>query len=106
MPPIVPEISYALKAKVWLHDAMPGSWHFVTLPKRQAKEIRMLVGGVTGRGWGSVRVRVTVGSTTWATSIFPDKKAGSFVLPIKAEVRKAEGIEEGQTIAFALEVGD
>jgi hypothetical protein len=62
------------------------------------------VGGATGRGWGSVPVVATIGGTTWKTSIFPDKKAGSFVLPLKAEVRKAEGIEEGQAVELRLDV--
>jgi hypothetical protein len=96
--------TYLLKGKVWLHGGLV-PWHFVTLPKREAKEIRLLVGGVTGRGWGSVHVTATVGGTTWKTSLFPDKKAGSMLLPLKSEVRKAEGIAEGDTIVFLLSVG-
>ena len=46
----------------------------------------------------------TIGATTWKTSIFPDKKVGSFLLPLKAEVRKAEGIEVGDSIGFVLEI--
>jgi hypothetical protein len=98
----MPSLTYRLRGKVWLHDDGPATWHFVSLPKAQAKEIRLLLGGVTGRGWGSVRVSVTLGSTTWATSIFPDKKLGSFLLPLKADVRKAEGIEVGDTIDYTL----
>lgn len=102
----VPSLTYRLRGKVWLYGGgAAGGWHFVTLPKGPAKEIRMLLGGATGRGWGSVRVSATIGSTTWQTSIFPDKKAGSFLFPIKAEVRKAEGIEAGETIDFVLEIG-
>lgn len=101
----MPRISYKLRAKVWLYQGgAAGGWHFLTLPKGPAKEIRMLVGGASGRGWGSVPVVVTIGGTTWKTSVFPDKKAGSFVLPLKAEVRRAEGIAEGDTVAFFLEV--
>ena len=96
-------LSYRLRAKVWIHDGA-AAWHFLTLPRKQAREIRMLVGGATGRGWGSVPVVVTAGGTTWRTSIFPDKKAGSFVLPLKAEVRVAEGIRAGDTVEFLLEV--
>jgi hypothetical protein len=102
----VPALTYRLRGKLWLYEAgAAGGWHFVTLPKGPAKEIRMLLGGATGRAWGSVRVSATIGSTTWATSIFPDKKAGSFLLPVKAEVRKAEGIATGDTVDFVLEIG-
>jgi hypothetical protein len=100
----MPVVTYQLQGKVWVYDGA-AAWRFVTLPKGPAKEIRLLVGGVTGRGWGSVKVRATVGATTWDTSIFPDKRMGSFLLPLKAEVRKAEGIEDGATIGYRLEVG-
>jgi hypothetical protein len=96
-------VTYRLTGRVWLHDGV-AAWHFVTLPKRQTREIRLMVGGVTGRGWGSVPVTATLGRTTWRTSIFPDKKAGSFVLPLKADVRKAEGVEAGQTVEFRLDI--
>ena len=99
----MPLVTYRLRGKVWLYDGQV-AWHFVTLPKRQAREIRLMVGGVTGRGWGSIPVSATIGGTTWRTSIFPDKRAGSYLLPLKAEVRKAEGIAEGQAIEFRIEV--
>ncbi|HUR25376.1 MAG TPA: DUF1905 domain-containing protein [Candidatus Thermoplasmatota archaeon] len=102
----MPALTYRLRGKVWTYEGgAAGGWHFVTLPKGPAKEIRMLLGGATGRGWGSVRVSATIGATTWQTSIFPDKKAGSFLLPLKAEVRQAEGIGAGDTIDFVLEIG-
>jgi hypothetical protein len=100
---VVPRVSYRLKGKVWLYEGQ-AAWHFFTLPKGPAREIRMMLGGGTGRGWGSVPVSATIGGTTWRTSIFPDKKSGSFVLPLKAEVRRAEGIEVGQTVELWLEV--
>jgi hypothetical protein len=98
----VPEVLYKLKGRLWLHGG-PASWYFLTLPKGAAREIRLMLGaGVTGRGWGSIRVRATVGGTTWSTSIFPDKKAGSYLLPVKAEVRTAEGLAEGAAVAYTL----
>jgi hypothetical protein len=93
---------YKLKAKVWLYEGMAG-WHFITVPKLQSKKIQKAFEGLT-RGWGSLPVLVTIGKTTWKTSIFPDKKAGAFLLPLKSEVRKKEGIRAGDTISFNLEV--
>ena len=95
---------YRMRAKVWLYPSMAG-WHFVTLPKKRADEITERF-GERKRGWGSLRVSVTIGKTTWRTSIFPDKESGSYVLPLKAEVRKAERIGEGDTVTFSLEFGD
>lgn len=96
----MPGVSYDLQAELWLYPGVSG-WHFLTLPKNQAAEIRGLFGDVA-RGWGSLPVRVTVGASTWTTSIFPDKKSGSYLLPVKATVRKAEGIVAGDTVSFRL----
>jgi hypothetical protein len=96
-------VRYAMRAKVWLYPGMAG-WHFVTVPKRHAEKIKAQRWGVRLRGFGSIRVHVTVGSTRWQTSIFPEKASGSYVLPIKAAVRKAEDVAAGDTIRFELEV--
>jgi hypothetical protein len=92
--------TYTLRAKSWIYQGV-GAWHFVTLPKKEAAEIKKQY-GTKRRGWGSIRVRVTIGKTSWQTSIFPDSKLGSYVLPLKAEVRKKEHILERDTIQFSL----
>ena len=58
------------------------------------------------RGFGSVRVRASVGGSEWATSIFPDSKTGSYVLPLKKSVRDAEGLVEGGPVVVRIEVLD
>jgi hypothetical protein len=52
-----------------------------------------------------VKVKVTIGSSTWSTSVFPDAKRGTFVLPVKKPVRQAEGIEAGDRVKVALDFG-
>lgn len=93
---------YTMRARVWLYPGMVG-WHFITVLKKQSDEIKKLFGAVK-RGWGSLPVLVTIGQTSWKTSIFPDKKAGAYLFPLKAEVRKKEGIENGDTISASLEI--
>lgn len=95
--------SYKMSAKVWQYPGM-AAWHFATLPKEQSDEIKKNFGAFK-RNWGSLPVAVTLGKTTWKTSIFPDKKIGAYLLPLKADVRKKEGIEHGDTITFSLTVG-
>lgn len=95
--------TYTLTADVWLYPSMAG-WHFITLPVQTADEIKALFSDVK-RGWGSLRVVVTIGKTTWKTSIFPDKKTNSYLLPLKAEVRKRENIQAGDEVKFTLAVG-
>ena len=49
-----------------------------------------------------IPVRVRVGRTTWATSLFP--KDGGYIVPIRASARAAERLEEGATVAVGLDV--
>ncbi|MBI2120646.1 MAG: DUF1905 domain-containing protein [Parcubacteria group bacterium] len=93
---------YKIKEKVWLY---PGAtpWHFVSVPKKQAGEIKKKFGS-NRRGFGSLPVSVTIGKTKWKTSIFPEKKMGEYFLPLKAEVRKKEGIMNGDIIRFIIEI--
>ena len=92
------------------HSASSGqsaAWHFIGTPKMVTEKItaeqeRLRAQGTKRRGWGAVKVRVTVaavppglrqkGATCWETSIFPDKKYGCYLLPLKSAVRKKEGI--------------
>jgi len=94
--------TYAMHSKVVPYPGM-AAWRFLTLPKTHGQEIKKTF-GVHARGWGSLPVSVTLGSSTWNTSIFPDKKSGSYVLPLKAKIRKAEGIEDHSTVSFVLTV--
>lgn len=95
---------YLFDAELWLWDARQGdSWIFVSLPPEASAEIREIAGAFP-RGFGSVRVTATIGATTWKTSIFPDAKAGVYVLPLKKAVRKAEKIEAGDTATLKVEL--
>jgi hypothetical protein len=51
-----------------------------------------------------MRVAATVGKTTWSTSIVPDRASQSFLLPVKRQVRSAEGVAEGDTVEVALKL--
>ncbi|MFT4532228.1 MAG: hypothetical protein ACI9T8_000239 [Candidatus Saccharimonadales bacterium] len=97
-------MNYEFKTKLWEYTGK-GSWHFVTLPVDQALEIREITSGNTN-GFGSVRVNVEVGSSTWKTSIFPDTKNDSYVLPIKKTVRTAENISDGSTLTVSISLID
>ena len=90
------------EAELWI-TAGEGRWHFLTLPVLCAHEVAEATEGERN-GFGSVRVRATIGETTWETSIFPDTKADSFVLPCKKAVRKAEDLEEGDRVEVRLEI--
>src|SRR3989344_2533392 len=96
-------MKYSVRAKVWLWPGEQGAWHFAQVDKKWSAILKERHGNVK-RGFGSIPVRVTLGTTKWKTSIFPDKRPGPYLLPLKAFVRRAEGIAEGDTIAFVLTI--
>ena len=92
-------------AELWLWDARRAdTWTFVSLPASESEEIRDLAGGLH-RGFGSVRVRATIGHSTWTTSIFPASQA-RYVLPVKRPVRVAESLDVGDTTTVTVELID
>lgn len=78
-------------------------WHFLTVPKKEAVKIKHMFAGLT-RGFGSLPVVVTLGSSEWKTSIFPDSKTQTYLLPLKAQIRKKEQVHEGDVVTFSLEI--
>lgn len=93
---------YYLTSKVVLYPGMAG-WHFISVEKKTATLIKEKY-GKKRRGFGSIKVIVTIGNTTWNTSIFPDKSSGRYLLPLKAEVRKKESILNDDTVKFSIQI--
>lgn len=54
------------------------------------------------RGFGSVKVEVTVKDVSWRTSIFPSKESGGYFLPVKIDVVRRTGIAEGEEVSVGL----
>jgi len=79
----------------------PAPWYFVTVPEPQCDDLRAIARTVT-YGWGMIPVVAHIGKSTWTTSLFP--KDGRYILPIKTSVRKAEGLDEGDTVHVRLDV--
>jgi len=93
------ELSFA--ATLWLWDARKSeTWTFVTVPADLSDELRDRSG--PPRGFGSIPVAVTLGTSTWRTSVFPEKASGCFVLPIKSAIRKAESIAVDDEVTIHL----
>ncbi|MFO1184592.1 MAG: DUF1905 domain-containing protein [Bauldia sp.] len=90
----------AFRGQLWMWSGK-GAWFFVSLPQEDAERIRFFTGG-RRRGFGSLRVKARIGDTTWRTSIFPDTKSGSYLLPVKADVREAERLADGSAVAVTL----
>ncbi len=84
-----------------------GSWHFLTVDGAAGEALSgtalMRRMERTIGGFGSLKVTARIGDTTFRTSLFPSKEMG-WLLPVKASVRRAEGIGEGDQVAVTLEV--
>ncbi|WP_286277949.1 DUF1905 domain-containing protein [Naasia aerilata] len=97
------DLQYEFTAALWPWEVRRDLWTFVSLPDRASAEIAEFADGLT-RGFGSVPVRVRIGTMTWRTSVFPGGTGGGYVLPVKRAVREANGVEVGDEVAVSLEV--
>ena len=88
------------KGKIWYWRG-PAPFFFVTVPAKQSNDLKAIVGLVT-YGWGMIPAEIQIGKTKWQTAMFP--KDGLYIVPIKVSVRKAEDLEEGDTVTVQLEV--
>ncbi len=89
------------KSNLWIWDG-PSPWYFVTVPKDLSEKIRSRFRHVH-RGWGSIPVEVNIGGSIWRTSIFWEKK-GTYLLPIKKEVRIKENLVANKKIEIGLKI--
>lgn len=90
----------------WTSAATSTSWYFVSIDGEAGEALRATalmrkLEGL-GRGFGSLKVRARIGDTAFATSVFPNKTSGGWLLPVKAAVRKAETLGEGDTVTVEL----
>ena len=95
------DLDFTFDGELWIYPG-PKPWHFVTLPVDIAEQIKIFQ--PPKAGFGSVRVSVTIGSATWQTSLFPAKEANSYILPVKADIRKKEKLSAGGSYQIRLDL--
>ena len=95
-------------APLWRWSSDNGvSWFFLTVDGEAGEALtatrwmRRLETG-SSRGFGMIKVRATIGDSSWSTSVFPQKEGG-WLLPVKAAIRRAEGTVEGDIVELMLE---
>ncbi|SKB26782.1 DUF1905 domain-containing protein [Sphingopyxis flava] len=90
----------------WQSATAPGAWYFVTIEGEPADRVRLAA--ISGqwldrrRGFGSARVEARIGGSSWTTSVFPHRESGGWLLPVKAAIRKAEGLSEGGAVTVTV----
>jgi hypothetical protein len=93
-------MEFAFVGGLWFWRG-PAPWHFVSVPDEDCEAIRELAPAVT-YGWGMIPVTVRIGASEWTTSLWP--KDGGYIVPVKAWVRAAEGLEVGDEARVRLVV--
>lgn len=94
--------TFTFTSEVWLYEG-DAAWYFVSLPEEMSDQIDAEYGHVA-RGFRSQKVEVTIGKTTWSTSIFPSKARETYMLPVKKAVRTAEKLDEGTKTKVKLRI--
>ncbi|NAS10743.1 DUF1905 domain-containing protein [Flavobacteriaceae bacterium R33] len=93
-------MKYEFTTKMWQHGE-PGGWHFVSLPKIISKEIRENLKWQE-EGWGRMKAIAKIGDLQWDTAIWFDTKMDTYLLPIKAEIRKRSKLEADKTFDMSI----
>ena len=90
------KIKYEFVTKMWQHTGK-GGWLFVSSPHDLGKEIRENLKSEE-EGWGRLKAIAKIGNSDWETAIWFDRKHKTYLLPIKAEIRKKEKLEVDKDI--------
>ena len=89
---------FEFAAEIW-HWRGPAPHHFVTVPEDASLQLRELSKLVT-YGWGMIPVTVEIGESVWPTSLWP--KDGRYIVPLRASVRAAERLAQGDEVTVRL----
>jgi hypothetical protein len=77
----------------------PSPFFYAPTPAQYAEELRQVAKAVT-YGWGMLPVEARIGGVVFTTSLFP--KDGTYLLPLKAEVRRKANITAGDRIVVEI----
>jgi hypothetical protein len=94
------KIQYRFSAKIWQY-AGPGGWYFVSLPLKLSREIRANFKSEE-EGWGRLTATARIGNSEWKTAIWFDTKRKTYLLPLKAEIRKSEKLVAGKKVSVTV----
>jgi hypothetical protein len=96
--------TFTAPVRVRNNGKTPASRHFVTVPADIAQQIQEVTADLPRKGRWSVKIQARIGFITRETSIFLDKKLDSYLLPIKADIRKQLQISEWDQLSIEIVV--
>jgi hypothetical protein len=79
----------------------PSPFFYAPAPAKYAEELRQVAKSVT-YGWGMIPVEARIGGLVFSTSLFP--KDNTYLVPLKAEVRRKANITAGDRIVVELAI--
>jgi hypothetical protein len=91
----------SFRGEIWYWRG-PAPFNFISVPPDDCELLHAASSFVT-YGWGMIPVQARIGTTEWRTSLWP--KDGGYLLPVKAAVRQAEGLAEGDVAQAEITVG-
>lgn len=94
--------TYAFRAELWHYPEQAG-WHFITLPPDLAEQLKDQAAPFR-KGFGSLKVKACIAGQRWRTSLFPDSRTNSYLLPVKKAIRTAAGIRAGDEVEVEVDV--
>jgi hypothetical protein len=97
---MIRKIHYEFSGEIWQYKG-PGGWFFITLPDNLSKEIREALQWQE-EGWGRLKVVAKIDSFEWKTAIWFDTRAKSYLLPVKAEIRRKANLETGNKTTVSI----
>ena len=105
------ELNFNITTALRIYHGEKAVWHFLSIEDEEAAQVKFFTDpantGKKRRGWGAVKVKATIGDTTWETGMFPSKDTGGYFLPIKKQVRTAEKllVDSEVTINLIIKTG-
>jgi hypothetical protein len=96
------KIKFQFSGVIWKYSGK-GAWYFVTIPEELSREIRDTAQWQE-EGWGRLKTIAKIKDVEWETSIWFDKKANAYLLPLKADIRKQLKLEDGMKIEVMLNI--
>ncbi len=93
-------ITYQIEGKVWKVDG-PAGWYFLSMEKSLSRHIRKEFFN-SEEGWGRLKATLSLRKSNWNSAIWFDTKLECYLVPIKKEIRKIEGITDGTLIRLQV----
>ena len=92
------EFSFETRAIYWRG---PSPFFFAPIPPEHVEELRQLA-RIVSYGWGMLPVEAQIGDIVFSTALYP--KDETYLLPLKAAVRRKANLTAGDLIVVGLTV--